>query len=273
MFGFCNLFVALCLCLLADHAAADDSARRTVDPRRQAHAHNDYEHQRPLLDALDQGFGSVEADIFLRDGELLVAHTPFQLSPERTLKRLYLEPLRQRISANGGSVHGDGHPFGLLIDIKSDGQATYRVLHEQLSQYHEMLTAVTDGIVHPGPVTAVISGNRPVEAVVADSPRYVGIDGRLSDLESDQPAHVMPLISDHWGRHFRWRGEGDMPIADRQKLDAVVHQAHQAGRRVRFWAIPDKPPVWAALQRAGVDLINTDNLAGLGSFLQSTSSE
>ena len=37
-----------------------------------AHAHNDYLHKRPLLDALAQGFCSVEADIFLVDGALLV---------------------------------------------------------------------------------------------------------------------------------------------------------------------------------------------------------
>ena len=28
-----------------------------------AHAHNDYEHARPLLDALDHGFCGVEADV------------------------------------------------------------------------------------------------------------------------------------------------------------------------------------------------------------------
>jgi hypothetical protein len=34
------------------------------------------EHTRPLLDALDQGFCSVEADIWLSKEGLLVAHTP-----------------------------------------------------------------------------------------------------------------------------------------------------------------------------------------------------
>ena len=43
-------------------------------PLPAAHAHNDYEHARPLLDALDRGFGSIEADIWLVDGALLVAH-------------------------------------------------------------------------------------------------------------------------------------------------------------------------------------------------------
>ena len=75
-----------------------------VTPLPHAHAHNDYEHARPLLDALAHGFCSVEADVFLRDGRLLVAHTPLDLKPERTLERLYLDPLRQRVRANGGQM-------------------------------------------------------------------------------------------------------------------------------------------------------------------------
>ena len=35
-----------------------------------AHAHNDYEHDRPLHEALDNQFVSVEADVFMIDGNL-----------------------------------------------------------------------------------------------------------------------------------------------------------------------------------------------------------
>src|SRR5438046_202094 len=82
-------------------APAGDKQPTPVVPLRQAHAHNDYEHKRPLLDALDHGFCSVEADIFLVDGALLVGHTRLDLKPGRTLEALYLEPLRQRAKANG----------------------------------------------------------------------------------------------------------------------------------------------------------------------------
>jgi len=47
---------------------------RAQTPQPRAHAHNDYEHTRPLLDALAQGFGSVEADVYPVDGDLLVAN-------------------------------------------------------------------------------------------------------------------------------------------------------------------------------------------------------
>ena len=35
-----------------------------------AFSHNDYEHERPLFDALDLGFNCVEADLWLIAGEL-----------------------------------------------------------------------------------------------------------------------------------------------------------------------------------------------------------
>lgn len=48
-----------------------------------AHAHNDYEHDRPLFDTLDHNFKSVEADVWLANGELLVAHDRHQVQPGR----------------------------------------------------------------------------------------------------------------------------------------------------------------------------------------------
>ncbi len=151
-------------------------------------------HQRPLLDALDNGFCSVEADIFLVDGHLLVAHTESELSPQRSLSELYLDPLRERVTTNGGSVHGDGQRFTLLIDIKSNGESSYRALDELLAEYADVFTHVVDGRVNQRAVTAIVSGNRAVEVIAADSPRYVGIDGRLSDLESD--ASGAPVAAD-----------------------------------------------------------------------------
>ncbi len=40
----------------------------TVSPLPQAHVHNNYLHERPLLDALVHDFTSVEADVFRSTG-------------------------------------------------------------------------------------------------------------------------------------------------------------------------------------------------------------
>ncbi len=236
-------------------------------PLPRAHAHNDYHHDVPLGDALRHGFCNVEADIFLVDGKLLVGHDRSELKPERTLEALYLKPLADRVKKNGGRVYRDGPQLTLMIDFKNDGRATYRVLRETLKRYAEMLTKVEAGKLQPGAVSIVISGDRPQADIAKQKLRYVGIDGRLSDLDSKQPAHLMPLISDRWGKHFRWRGKGEIPAGEKQKLDRIVRKAHGSGRRVRFWATPEDPAVWQVLHDAGVDLMNTDDLPGLQAFL------
>ena len=238
-----------------------------IAPRRAAHAHNDYLHTRPLLDALDQGFCSVEADVFLIGGKLLVAHTRLEVVNSRTLESLYLEPLQKRVDDNGGSVYRDGKQFGLLIDLKSEAESTYRSLHEVLARYAKLFTRVENGQVSSGPVQVVISGNRPQEFIASQPLRYCGIDGRLSDLESDKPAHLMPMISDNWTSHFKWRGVGEMPEEERAKLIDIVQKAHAKGRTVRFWATPEEAALWKELKSAGVDHINTDKLAELSAFL------
>ncbi|MCO8125316.1 phosphatidylinositol-specific phospholipase C/glycerophosphodiester phosphodiesterase family protein [Stieleria sp. TO1_6] len=264
----CNLCVLAAL-FVAGVATAQTNPNPSDATGHRGHAHNDYLHQRPLLDALDQGFSSVEADIYLIDGQLLVAHDRDKVSEDRTLVNLYLDPLRDRVNKNNGSVHGNDAPFTLLIDIKSDGAKTYEALDKVLSQYADVLTSVDADGLHRRAVTVIVSGNRATELIAADRPRYVGIDGRLTDLESDVPAETMPLISDNWGKHFSWRGEGPMPAADREKLADVIAKAHAKNRRIRLWATPDRPAVWAVLDDAGVDLINTDDLAGLMQFLRS----
>src|SRR5918997_5705541 len=153
--GAARLLRVCCALVLAVAAAiavvgvsalsADSQESGQVVPLERAHAHNDYEHERPLYDALDNGFKSVEADIWLIDGELVVSHDDPQLSttapPKGTLESLYLEPLRRQIKANGGTVYqGDPDYFTLLIDIKSEDVATYLALHEELRKYRAMLT-------------------------------------------------------------------------------------------------------------------------------------
>ncbi|WP_219412517.1 phosphatidylinositol-specific phospholipase C/glycerophosphodiester phosphodiesterase family protein [Pseudonocardia nigra] len=258
---------------LAVAPAAAAPPASDVEPLARAHAHNDYEHTRPLADALSFGFTSVEADVWLVDGELRVAHDLEDTRPGGTLQALYLDPLAERFAHNGGSVYrGWDGSLQLLIDIKSDGPATYAALDEALSAYPQLMTRWTDGTIKERAVTAVISGNRPLAEMAAQRTRFAGYDGRLSDLHSGRPATLMPLVSDNWTKHFTWTGAGPMPAAEREKLRSIVTTAHANGYRVRFWATPDRPgeareALWTELVAAGVDHINTDDLAGLQEFL------
>ncbi|MCC9152915.1 phosphatidylinositol-specific phospholipase C/glycerophosphodiester phosphodiesterase family protein [Streptomyces parvulus] len=243
-------------------------------PLWRAHAHNDYEHPRPLLDALDHRFGSVEADIYLVEGQLLVAHDPEDLDPTRTLESLYLAPLAARVRAHHGRVYRrDRRALQLLVDIKTEGAATYLELDRQLRRYGHLFTSYAHGRVLPGAVTAVVSGDRAARAPMeAQRTRRAFYDGRLADLGTSAPASFVPLISDNWTLNFTWQGVGAFPDAERRRLRSIVGTAHARGQRVRFWATPDiagpaRDAVWTELVAAGVDHLNTDDLAGLEAFL------
>ena len=239
--------------------------RQPPAPLIHAHAHNDYEHKRPLLDALDRGFCSVEADIYLVDGQLLVAHDRKDVKPGRTLQSLYLDPLRERVKRNGGRVFPNGPEFTLLIDLKSDWKAIYPALRSVLTNYADVLTTFRDGATQTNAITAIITGNRSREMFAGEATRYAAFDGDLSDLDSD--ADSIAWISSQWSAAFQWRGVGVMPDEERTKLKDIGARAHAHGRRVRFWGAPDFAAFWRELREAGVDLINTDDLRGAQEFL------
>lgn len=256
--------------LLAHGALAADAVSG-ADARAQAiliHSHNDYERPRPLFDALDHRAGSVEADVHLIEGRLLVAHDLEDVRPERTLELLYLDPLRERIRRQGGSVYpNDRTPLILLVDVKSEAAATYAVLAGILERYADILTVFHNGQTLPGAVTVIVSVNRDRGALERAARRLAAMDGRSSDLGGGASAELIPLVSDNWARFFAWRGDGPMPDGDKERLRALAGQAKREGRLLRFWNASDRVEVWRELRAAGVHVIGTDDPAALRRFL------
>ena len=241
-----------------------------------AHAHSDCHQERPLLDALEHGFTSIEADVHLVDGELLVAHDAEDLHPHTTLESLYLAPLAERARRQERILARHEEPLQLLVDIKTDPVATYECLHRLLSRYRTLVTRferrASGTRMRPHAVTVVVSGNRPRELMRRQRVRYAAVDGRLADLPSREHHHLLPIISDDWTQHFSWTGTGPMPPHERARLRAIVETAHREGRQVRFWGTPEPPDdagvaVVSELLAAGVDYINADDLPSLRAFL------
>jgi hypothetical protein len=271
-----SMYVAARVCAL-DQARGEPNPlvqSEDVQPLHRAHAHNDFQHRRPLLDALARGFSSVEADVWFSHGKLLVAHYYWQTDPARTLASLYLEPLRKRVESNRGVVYrGSPESVQLLIDVKTDSEESYGAIQSELAHYANMLTTFEGGEVHAGAVTVVISGNCPRSIIASQRQRFAGCDGRIEDLARASSASVLPLISEDWGSVFDWQGDGPMPTAQRSKLLRFTRTAHARGQKIRFWSTPDasgsksQASVWSELVAAGVDYINTDSLDTLRGFL------
>ena len=171
-------------------------------PLLRAHAHNDYEHSRPLFDALAHGFTSIEADFFLVNGHLCVAHDIKEIDTTRTLQSLYLEPLMNLVRQNGGWVFPQPVQLTLLIDLKSEARSSYLALRPVLHEYKKMLTAIAAGERQLGPIITILTGNVAHELVLSDSLRYAEIDGRFEDWRRD---FYPPLVSEDWQKLVKWK--------------------------------------------------------------------
>lgn len=267
--GILISFLIFSLGCRSTHNSEQSSAY--IFPLHKAHSHNDYEQERPLFEALDHGFCSVEADVHLVNGKLLVAHDADEVDTDRTLSSLYLEPLRKRIDQFNGAVYPAEPDISiqLLIDFKTSGASTYMALKGELEKYRLYLTRFENGAIKPGPITIVISGNRPIQMVASDSSRLAFIDGRLEDLNSGPGPELMPLISSSWSNTFDWNGNGPMPTSEKSKLEELVKQTHAQGKKLRFWGHPDVPEVWRQLNELEMDWINTDHIGSMASYLRS----
>ncbi|MFN8322996.1 MAG: hypothetical protein U0T74_10090 [Chitinophagales bacterium] len=240
-----------------------------VAPLLNGHAHNDYVHTRPLFDALENGFTSIEADVFLHQNELKISHLGLALNQSKTLEELYLKPLYKIVSQNGGSVY-KGHitPVILMIDFKT-GAGTYEVLKTILKKYEDILTVYKgDSVIHQRAVNILISGNAPYDELKQEDTALVTIDGNLSAMNDTISRKLITRYSSSWSKYFTWKGRGEIPASQKTMLINLVTQAHYLKKEIRFYHIPDKEKVWQTLIDAGVDWINTDKLAAYRKFIE-----
>jgi len=242
-------------------------AAEKVEPILNAYAENDYFQKRPLMGALELGIRMIEADTFLVDDRLMIGYSVMDMQSKGSLEALYLAPLQKLVEDRSELVTRAGSPFYLVIDIKSEADLTYRALRKLLSKYTSMFTKVVDGKVELGPVTVIISGNAARAMIEEENPRYVAIDGRFSDLDSNLPTHLMPMISARWGSHFRWLGKSPITKYEASRLKSIVERAHAGKRLIRFWSTPDVDAVWTELRNAHVDLIGAERYPVLSDFL------
>jgi len=225
------------------------------------HAHNDYEKPFPFWQAYNRGFGSIEADIFLQEGRLIIAHDTVQVKLGRTLDSFYLKPLQVCLQKNNGYPYSDkNQSLQLLIDIKTDAVPTIAALLEKLQLY--------PAIIHCPAVKIVITGNRPPETAFAGYPPFIFFDGELYLDYSEQALQRIVMLSDDFKRYSVWNGKGIIPQNERMVLNKAVAKAGGLHKKLRFWNAPDVLNAWYQFMKLGVDYINTDHVEGAATFLK-----
>lgn len=194
------------------------------------HAHNDYLHERPLFDALENGFRSIEADVFAVGDSLYVAHDRKDIRPGRTFRKLYMEPLIDYIC----KVSGKSYIPGSVMVIVS-GNRPIEYMRQQTQR-----KAFVDGRMKD------LSGDYSplLMPLVSDRwTKYFSWKGR-GDMPENERTHLKMYVQQAHdkGQLIRFWATPDKPGKEREA-------------------------VWKELLEAGVDLVNTDDLGGLHAFL------
>lgn len=229
---------------------------------QEAHSHNDYEQQHYFVQAYNAGFGSMEADIYLIEGQLLVAHNKKDVDTARTLSAMYLKPLAQHIRDNKGYPYQNHQAqLELLIDLKDPKDSpAYQKALELIQSYQELATSRN--------MRFTFTGNIPSDSTIAKARGPVYFDGVPGQNHSKAAMKRIYMLSDNFAHYSNWNGQGQIPAPDYQKLQNTVKSAHKAGKKIRFWNAPDNPAAWQLMQQLGVDYINTDKIQELSATLR-----
>ena len=264
------------------------------------HSHNDYTRRIPLFEALASGCISIEADVHLVGGELLVGHSARGLKTAHSLRTMYLEPLQRMLESQNtqrsnvtfeDSWRGifDNDPkqtVVLLVDHKTSGRETFAQLYAQLQPLRELdyLTYWNGSDKVMRPLTIVATGKAPFESVTE-------LRANRRDIFWDAPLDALPSASDDFTSNpprFRYNQSNshyastpyrnavflrpteldDSLLMTPQGKDLAATQAQQAAARgllTRYWDTPSSPPnlrdsLWRYLIGVGGGVINMDDM-------------
>ncbi|MDQ0966946.1 hypothetical protein QFZ20_002349 [Flavobacterium sp. W4I14] len=211
------------------------------------HSHNDYTHEKPFIDAVNNRVFSIEADVFVVGDSLMVAHSKKEIKAGNTLAQLYLKQIKAL------SAEKEYYTSQLMIDVKGDWDSTYRLLRKNLKKYQKYFDRQGRNTV------VVISGNRPAANTFH---KYTSLffDGLPNVNYSPEDLKKIAMISDNFATYSKWKGVEEVPEADKAKLTELINNAHKLGKPFRFWGAPDNKACWKLLHDLGADIINTDKV-------------
>ena len=219
------------------------------------HSHNDYTREVPFYQAYSQKVNSIEADVFLKGGRLLVGHEIEDLTPERSFDNMYLQPIVSLFRLNGGRAWKDSDAkLQLMVELKSETAPAMKVLVAKLKKYPE----VFDPSVNPDAVRVVITGNVPSPEDFVKYPEYIRYDGIIDAGYTPEQLKRVALFSTNFRGYSTWNGKGSILPAEYGRLMEVIDYAHSLNKPIRFWNAPEGVTVYYIFLNMGVDYINTD---------------
>jgi hypothetical protein len=245
--------------------AAQESCPRAELP---AYAHNDYENDKPLIDALRLGYQGVEADVFLIDGVLRVGHDRRHAAKRLSLEHMYLEPL-QRLATRCGGIVTEGAEFMLIVELKEASRPAFDSLLALIGRYRDMLWyADRDSLRGRAVMVRLVGWHPPPSQLGTSQMANARLHYKLTRPQrpkfNEQLSWLFWMLSADYGKSIA----GWLPTnARRDRWLRVFHELADSGRTIRVYNVPRDSAVYRQLLAAGVTLIGTKTLAATRELL------
>ena len=251
------------------------------------HSHNDYLRTHPLIDALEIGCISVEADVWQQDdmkNDLRVGHTEDSLSDDRTLKGMYVQPIVQRLQAvnaarqssqalnvpwNGIFLANKSQTLVLLIDFKTGGDKTWSTLMAALDPLRDggwlSYWDIEKRHFQQGAITMVASGNSTLDDVMKTRFSDRGIVRR--DIFLDAPLANLYASNEYDTTNSFYASTNYAKSSKSVTVEDQIATANRLHLKSRYWNAPNgegNPKVtalWKELLKDDVGIFNVDHLA------------
>ncbi|MES2064674.1 MAG: hypothetical protein V4456_22340 [Bacteroidota bacterium] len=221
------------------------------------HSHNDYSRPEAFYHAFNAGAGAIEADVYLRNGTLVVAHDTDAAKQLLTLDKMYLQPILKEFKTRA-------RPLNLVIDLKGAYAPILAELLEELKPLKHLLHSGNSN----NPLNIIITGNRPPPAEYSKYPPYITFDDDLQLSHTPGQWKRVAQVSLNFENYSKWRGLGTLPPVDEKVLKSIINAVHASGKKIRFWAAPDNKAGWQKLMELNADILSTDKIDELKEALK-----
>jgi alkaline phosphatase len=165
-----------------------------------AHSHNNYVNPIPFYLAFNNGFGSIEADVFPVNGILLVAHKKGEMQFKNTLASLYINPILHEFTSL------KPRDLKLLIDIKENYEVSLALLISELEPLKMYLSSLT----RPKYLTIIITGLHPPPGDYKNYPDFIFFDDNLKLPHNNKEWERVALVSLPFNKISGWNGENTL---------------------------------------------------------------
>ncbi|GAA5825685.1 hypothetical protein JCM3770_002798 [Rhodotorula araucariae] len=224
-----------------------------------------------LRQMLKDGATWLGVDVWLVDGELLVASKQSALDPSHTFSAVVVEPLlrvfsppdapppavRRRRSSIFSHIRPQA-PFQLVLRLRTAASITFPFVVSDLAPLLDASLLSTycpnSGATTAGLITVVSSAANGAEVVpleeltVAQGPRFVFRDAPIAAFDDDDAEtssaispDVTPVAAGALLEATGWDGQKPLAADARERIERQVARAHARGLKVRYEALPNFP--------------------------------